>query len=250
MLAIDRWAWTNRWHGFHPAEKGVLAGGMLLLAVTLPALTTGPLIIIVMGLITVVGAGIPAVTWLRVMALPGAFLITSIPLLMLSLDFSSGLNIELSPRGGEIALNVVLRSLAAVSCLTFLTLTTPTVDLVPLLRRLGIPQPVVDIMLLIYRLVFVFLERADNTRRAQLARQGYRDFRHSLRSLGLLVSNLFQRSLERAQRMEIGLAARGFEGELRVLTPGRVLSLSRLVIIINLLLGVAVSGLLLDMIVQ
>ena len=250
MLAIDRWAWTNRWHGFHPAEKGLLAGGMLLLAVTLPAPTTAPIIIIVMGLVTVVGAGIPAVAWLRVMALPGAFLITSVPLLMLSLDFSAGLKVGISPRGGEMALGVVLRSLAAVSCLTFLTLTTPTVDLVPLLRRLGVPQPVVEIMLLIYRLLFVFLERVASARRAQIARQGYRSFRHSLRSLGLLVSNLFQRSLERAQRIEIGLAARSFEGELQVLTPRRVLSPSRLVIIISLLLGVAVSGILLDTVAQ
>lgn len=250
MLAIDRWAWTNRWHCIHPAEKGLLAGGMLMLAVTLPAPTTGPLIIAVMGLATVVGAGIPAVTWLRVMTLPGAFLITSVPFLILSLDFSSGLSMAFSPQGWETALRVVLRSLAAVSCLTFLTLTTPTVDLVPLLRRLGVPQPVVEMMLLIYRLVFVFLERAASARRAQIARQGYGSFRHSLRSLGLLVSNLFQRSLERAQRMEIGLAARGFEGELRVLTPGRVLSPSRLVIIISLLLGVAASGLFLDTVVQ
>lgn len=250
MLAIDRWAWTNRWHGLHPGEKGLLAGGMLLLALTLPAPTTGPLIIAVMGLATVVGAGIPAATWLRVMALPGAFLITSVPLLALSLDFSSGFRIGFSPLGWETALRVVLRSLAAVSCLTFLTLTTPAIELLPLLRRLGAPQSVVEIMLLIYRLVFVFLERADSARRAQLARQGYSSFRHSLRSLGLLVSNLFQRSLERAQRMEIGLAARGFEGELRVLTPERVLSPFRLVIIICLLLGVAVSGLLLDSVVQ
>ena len=246
MLAIDHWAWTNRWHRYHPVEKGLLAGGMLLLAVALPAPTTGPIIIAVMGLATVAGAGIPAFTWLRMMALPGAFLITSVPFLVLSLDFSSGLNIAFSPQGWEPALRVVLRSLAAVSCLTFLTLTTPVIDLVPLLRRLGIPQPVVEMMLLIYRLVFVFLERAASARQAQIARQGYTGVRHSLRSLGLLATNLFQRSLEQAQRMEIGLAARGFKGELRVLTPQRTFSQSRLLIIISLLIGVAALGLALD----
>lgn len=246
MLAIDRWAWTNRWRRYHPAEKGLLAGGMLLLAVALPAPTTGPVIIAVMFLATVAGAGIPAFTWLRVMALPGAFLITSIPFLVLSLDFSSGLSVALSPQGWEPALHVVLRSLAAVSCLTFLTLTTPAIDLVPLLRRLGVPRPVVEMMLLIYRLVFVFLERAASARQAQIARQGYAGFRNSLRSLGLLVTNLFQRSLERAQRMETGLAARGFQGELRVLTPQWTLSQFRLIIIISLLLGVAATGLALD----
>jgi hypothetical protein len=36
-------------------------------------------------------------------------------------------------------------------------------------------------------------------------------------SLGLLVATLFQRALERARRLEVVLAARGYVGELRVL---------------------------------
>jgi cobalt/nickel transport system permease protein len=219
---------------------------MLLLAVTLPAVATGPLILVIMSLAIVLGAGIPFLIWLRTMALPGAFLVTSVPFLALSVDFSSGFGIAFSPQGLQTAVYVMVRSLAAVSCLLFLTLTTPAIDLLPLLRRLGVPQAVVEIALLIYRLVFVFIERAAAGRQAQVARQGYTSFRNSLHSLGLLVTNLFQHSLIQAQRMETGLAARGFQGELRVLTPQRTLSRSRLAIIISLLMGVAVTGLFLD----
>ena len=247
MLTLDRFAWTNRWHRHPPAEKGLLAGGMLVLAVTLPAPTTAPIIIAVMFVTTVFGAGIPVVSWLRLMALPAGFLITSVPFLALSLDFSSGLHVAFSPQGLDTALSVLLRSLAAVASLMFLTLTTPTIDLVPLLRRLGVPQMVVEIMLLTYRLVFVFLERASTGRQAQVARQGYVGLRNSLRSLGLLVTSLFQRALERSRRMEIGLSTRGFQGELRVLTPERSISPARLVGTVALLLGVAATGLLLNM---
>nr|MBS0022212.1 cobalt ECF transporter T component CbiQ [Gammaproteobacteria bacterium] len=246
MLTSDGFAWTNRWHRHHPAEKGLLAGGMLVLAVTLPAPTTAPIIIAVMFVTTVLGAGIPAVTWLRLMALPSGFLITSVPFLALSLNFSSGLQVVFSPQGLEVALSVLLRSLAAVSCLTFLTLTTPTIDLVPLLRRVGVPPAVVEIMLLTYRLVFVFLERAATGHQAQIARQGYVGLRNTLRSLGLLVTSLFQRSLERSRRMEIGLTARGFQGELRVLAPKRSISRARVASAAGLLLGVAAAGLVLD----
>jgi cobalt/nickel transport system permease protein len=219
---------------------------MLVLAVTLPASTTSPIILAVMFATTVLGAGIPAITWLRLMALPGGFLITSVPFLALSLDFSPGLELAFSPQGLEVALTVLLRALAAVSCLMFLTLTTPLIDLVPLLRRLGIPQAVVEIMLLTYRMVFVFLERAASARQAQVARHGYVGLRNSLRSLGLLVSSLFQRSLERSRRLEIGLTARGFQGELRVLTPERSMSWARVVGTAALLLGVAATGFSLD----
>ncbi|MGF1616119.1 MAG: cobalt ECF transporter T component CbiQ [Gammaproteobacteria bacterium] len=246
MLAIDRFAWTNRWHPHHPAEKGLLAGGMLVLAIALPATTTAPIILLVMLLTTVLGAGIPASVWLRVMAVPLGFLIASLPLLVLSLDLTSGLQVVFSPQGLDIALSTLLRSLAAVSCLAFLTLTTPTADLMPLLRRFGIPQAVVELMLLTYRLLFVFLERATTGHQAQIARQGYVGVRNSLRSLGWLVSSLFQRSLERSRRLEIGLTARGFQGELRVLTPQWPLSRLRLIGTLGLLLGVATSGLALD----
>ena len=41
MLAIDRHAWTNRWHDRHPLEKLVPAGGMLLVALIPAAVADG-----------------------------------------------------------------------------------------------------------------------------------------------------------------------------------------------------------------
>jgi cobalt/nickel transport system permease protein len=246
MLAIDRHAWTSRWQDRHPAEKLLLGGGLLLISITLPPLTTGPLVFVIMGLATIAGAGVPASAFLRVIAIPGAFLLTSAPFLAISLNFSNGIRLSFSPAGLETALQVVMRSLAAVSCLAFLTLTTPIIDLLPLLRRLGVPQVIVEIMLLIYRLVFVFVERATSGQQAQAARQGYSSLGRSIQSLGLLIAGLFQRSLERARRLETGLAARGFEGELSVLTPARTLSRPHLVGVGGVLLAVALAGILLD----
>ncbi|WP_295438187.1 hypothetical protein [uncultured Thiodictyon sp.] len=42
MHAIDRHAWTNCWRRHRPGERLLLAGGGLVLALTLPPLTTGP----------------------------------------------------------------------------------------------------------------------------------------------------------------------------------------------------------------
>ena len=59
MHAIDRHAWTNRWRRHHPGEQLLLAGGGLVLALTLPPLTAGPLLCLLMAGATVVGAGVP-----------------------------------------------------------------------------------------------------------------------------------------------------------------------------------------------
>ncbi|MBV5275881.1 MAG: cobalt ECF transporter T component CbiQ [Lamprocystis purpurea] len=246
MLAIDRHAWTNRWRRHHPGEHLLLAGGGLVLALTLPPLTAGPLLCLLMAGATVVGAAVPMRAFLGVMALPTGFMLTSAPFLALSLDLRDGLHLSCSPAGATLALEVTLRSLGALSCLAFLALTTPVAELVPWLRRLGVPAAVVEIALLIYRLIFIFAERALAGQQAQAARQGYSTRPRSLKSLGLLIATLFQRALERARRLEVGLAARGYVGELRVLTPERPLSRRRLAGIGSLLLAVALGSVLLD----
>ena len=224
MQAIDHYAWTNRWRNRHPAEKLLPAVSLLMLTLILPPLIIGPLVLAGATLATVYGAGIPLRTWLNVLALPAGFLLAGVPFLAVSLDFTQGFSLHFSPDGLRLALDTIVRALAAVSCLSFLTLTTPLVDWVPLLRRVGIPAGIVELILLVYRLIFVFAERALTGRQAQTARLGYSRPDRSVRSLGLLAGNLFQRSLEQARRLEIGLAARGYAGDLNVLQPERTLS--------------------------
>lgn len=228
MRAIDHHAWTNRWRDRHPAEKLLPALGLLLSVLFLPPLTTAPLALAGAALATVRGAGVPLRALVAVMAAPLAFLLAGAPFLAISLRFDEGFSVGFSPAGGRLALDATLRALAATGCLAFLILTTPLADWVPLLRRAGVPTGVIELILLIYRLIFVFAERALTGRRAQVARLGYSRLDRGLRSVGLLAGNLFQRALAQARRMEIGLAARGYDGELRVLAPARPLSWLRL----------------------
>lgn len=228
MRAIDHHAWTNRWRGWHPAEKLLPAGSLLILTLVLPPLTTAPLVLAGMMVATVRGAGVPLKALLSVLAAPAAFLLAGIPFLAVSVDFAEGVNLHLSAEGLRLALTTTVRALAAMSCLAFLILTTPLTDWIAPLRRIGVPAGVIELILLIYRLIFVFFERALTGHQAQTARLGYSRVDRSVRSLGLLAGNLFQRSLAQAQRLEIGLAARGYHGELRVLAPRWNLSWTRL----------------------
>lgn len=230
MRAIDRHAWNNRWRDWHPAEKGLPALGLLLVTLTLPPLTTSPLVLGAITLATVWGARVSWAALLGVLAAPLLFLTLGLPFLALSVAFTPGFTVQLSADGFQLALTTALRSLAAMSCLAFLILTTPLSDGVALLRRVGMPAGVIELMLLMYRLIFVFAERALNGGQAQTARLGYSRLDRSVRSLGLLAGNLFQRALQQARRLEIGLAARGYEGALRVLTPPQHLSWLRLAV--------------------
>jgi len=242
VLAIDHFAWTNRWSAHHPAERLLLAGGLLVLSLVLPPRTGGPLILATASLAATAGAGIPVSVFLRVMAVPAGFLLTSVPMLALSVDLADGVRFAFSADGLATAVSVVLRSLAAVACLALLSLTTPVVDLMMLARRAGLPPVVEELALLIYHMLFGLLERTAAARRAQAARQGYADVRRSVRSLGLLAATVFQRALDRGRRLEIGLAARGYDGALTILSPARPWSRRRLALVLAVLAAVTVAG--------
>lgn len=228
MQAIDHYAWTNRWRNRHPVEKLLPALTLLALILALPPLSIGPPALAGAMLATVYGAGVPLRTLLSVWAAPAAFLLAGAPFLAVSVDVADGFHMRFSPEGLHLALETTLRALAATGCLSFLVLTTPAADWALWLRRIGLSAGIVDLVLLVYRLIFVFAERALIGGRAQTARLGYSRPDRSVRSLGLLAGSLFQRSLAQARRLEIGLAARGYDGELRVLMPEWPLSRSRL----------------------
>ena len=197
---------------------------MLLVALILPPWPTALLVIAVMLALTVAGARVPLRAALGTLAVPLGFLVTGMPVLALAVDVSDGCMWAWRRVGCGWRRRLRSRSLAATSCLVFLILTTPVAELVPMLGRLGVPRPVRELILLIYRLIFVFLERAVVGRQAQVARLGYDGPRRSIRSLGWLAGSLFQRSLDRGRRLETGLAARGFTGDLPQLGSDRAAS--------------------------
>ncbi len=244
VLATDRHAWTNRWRFIHPGEKALFVAGLLAADFALPALAVAPQVFWAAYLATVTGARVPGRAFWGVMAVPMLFLLAGIPALALSLNLDgAGPLLSLSPEGLALAAAVSLRSLAAVACLAFLILTTPVPDLLALARRLGLPPALVELAYLMHRLVFVVLERASAARQAQEARLGYRTFGTSIRSLGLLGGGLFLRSLDRGRRLDLGLAARGYHGELRVLGREPELSVKRLALAVLAVLVVVALAL-------
>ena len=244
MHLIDYCANTNRWHDRHPGEKLLLAGGMLMLSLLLPPFPGGVFILAIMVPAAIAGAGVPPRIYLRVCAIPLGFLLAGAVSLMVSVRWGApgGLHLAITHEAVIAAAKVTLRSVAAVSCLLFLALTTPMAELLILLRRLGLPVAVVDLMSLTYRFLFLFTETLHTMTLAQASRLGYGTLRQTYRSLALLTVSFFGRVLDRVRRLETGLAARGYQGELRILSEPRKLRRAALAGIVTLELLVVVAS--------
>ena len=71
------------------------------------------------------------------------------------------------------AMTVGMRSLSCACCLLFVLYTVPFSEGLQVLRQLKVPPLLTDLLLLMYRFVFLFLKTAAELGLAQRARGGY-----------------------------------------------------------------------------
>ena len=235
-LKLDTLAYTNKLREVPPEHKSIFAIVTLLISHA----THPPIQIIIalwMGIWTVVYAKIPAGIYIKILAAASFFWLTSLPALVINgvslSDISSiqsdswlGLNlgeyyIYLSHKGFHQALTIFTRAFASVSCLYFLMLTVPFTEVLQTLRRFKFPTLLIELLLLMYRFFFIFLNTATELSIALKSRLGYRNYRTGIRSLALLIGQLLKRTLQKYSQFSLGIEARGTNYEFRVYAPRR-----------------------------
>jgi len=118
--------------------------------------------------------------------------------------------------GLELALLVLSRSLSGICCLYFLALTTPMIELFAVFKASRLPESLIELTMLIYRYIFVFLEIAISIMYAQTIRLGYSNFRRSINSISMLTSTLFIRSWEQGDKLFLAMNSRCYDGKMTV----------------------------------
>ena len=221
-MLIEQCAYGNRWRQVAPAAKALFALGGLVAAFSArqpaAAATVGVLIV----LSAVLGAGIALDRFLRVALPPLGFLLLGCLSLAYSIDLQGENNqlvVQWLPSGWAPLQQLAARSCGALAAMLFLALTTPMIDLIALLRRLKAPEVLLELMVLCYRLLFVFFEAMHDTHTAQASRLGYATPRLTLRSLGSLAANLTVQIWQRAHALQIAAQSRNNDGPLHFLEP-------------------------------
>jgi cobalt/nickel transport system permease protein len=173
--------------------------------------------------ILVFQAKIPFKFYLKFIALPFIFGFLTLVFMALFFGvsepwFNTGIfNLAVYKDGFNLGFLVFARILGCFSCLGFLALTTPMTELFSILESLKIPKIVIEIAMLMYRFIFVFLGEAENMYHSQKTRMGYHGFKNSFRSLGMLASNLFIRTWIQGEQVYIAMESRGYDGSIKTL---------------------------------
>lgn len=228
MRVIDRYAYNNALRRIDPVQKGGLTMITVLLCLLLSRPVVGLLAMVWMLALVTLWARVPVVVFGRALLTEGLFLALSVTGLALSVSPGQPVPVlaawqigpiwfSTSSEALNLALSLLTRTLGCAAALNFLILTTPLTDLIELLRRVRVPETLIELMTLLYRAIFVLLESLGRMHTAQDARLGYRTPQRAMQSAAMLGSQLFLDAYRRSRRLQVALESRGLDGPLRVL---------------------------------
>ena len=225
-MIIDDYAYRNRLSKVNPNIKFVIGMLLLILSLINPYNYISLLIILTMSFIIVGVAKIELKDYIHFIKTPITFLIISI--IMILINFSNdkdillysieigSLYVGVSVESINSATHLFFRALSCLTCIYFIMLTTPFNQLIFVFKKLHLPDIVLEIAMLMYRFIFIFMEEVADIRKSQELRFGYINLKNGYNSFGLLVSMLFKRMMIRYDEMSIALDMKLYDGTFHI----------------------------------
>ena len=174
VFSIDYYAYISAIRDWNPMFKVFFALTVLVVCIAMDSLYVSLFILVTMGYLTVVRGRIPLHQYI----------------------------------------STLTKAMAAVSALFMMTLSTPSGEIISVLRKIHMPKLFVELMNMIYRYIFVIMETNRKMHDSAESRLGYVDYQTSLKSFTGTASNLLVVSLKKANAYYDALVARGYTGEL------------------------------------
>jgi cobalt/nickel transport system permease protein len=222
---LDDYAQSNALRETDPRLKLLLGLGAILFCVSSTTPIAPLFIAVTMSLITVRLAKIPAHFYITLLLIPLSFSLLSAVVVafmyggghqLFNFNFLS-LNLGIREEGANLALLLIARTIGGMCSLFFLALTTPMIEILSILKSLSLPEFLVELSMLIYRYIFVFVDQAAKIHSAQVMRLGDSGLKSSISSFAMLCSVLFLRSWEQGERLAVAMDARCYDGKLDLL---------------------------------
>jgi len=220
-LTLDSYAHSNGLRNVNPYFKVLFA----LITMIISLISTSPIIpltiFILLSFLIVYKAKIPIKFYLKFLTIPLIFAV--ITFIFMTIFFGVGMhifelgifNLAVTADGFNTGFLVFARILGGFSCLAFLALTTPMTELFAILEDIKIPKIVVELAMLMYRYIFVFLDEAINMYHSQQTRNGYSTIIKSYKSMGMLMSSLFIKTWISGEQTFVAMESRCYGGSMK-----------------------------------
>lgn len=245
---LDDYAQCNALKDVSPKVKLLLGLGSILICIS-SSTPAAPLFVAVSMSVIIVGiARIPVRFYAKLLLIPLSFALlssavvafmhgTGTPVFSLSV---LGLDLSVRDDGARLAALLIARTLGGMCSLFFIALTTPMIEIFSVLKSIRVPEVLLELSMMIYRYIFVFLDQAAMIHNAQTMRLGDSSLRTSVNSFAMLCSVLFLQAWEQGERLIVAMDARCYDGRLDLLHQSSRTS-ARSVMIVLAYLSVALA---------
>jgi cobalt/nickel transport system permease protein len=159
--------------------------------------------------------------WFAIMSVTGIILIYGGTDIFWRWDILQGLSVSVTRESLNKGIFVFCRVIGGMSAMIFIALTTPITDIFIVFRRCRVPDVVIDLMMIIYRTIFILMDQVIQIHDAQLMRLGYSSFRESIHSLATLSGAAFIASWDAGDDLIHAMDARCYVGKFALLGENR-----------------------------
>jgi cobalt/nickel transport system permease protein len=220
---LDNYAHSNGLKDANTFFKVLFAISTMLVSLVSTSPVVPLLITLFVSGLIIFEAKIPWKFYLKFLTIPLTFGLLSF--VFMSLFFGVGahildlgiFNLAVTVDGFNLGLLLLARVMGGFTCMAFLALTIPMTELFGELERFKIPQIIIELAMLMYRYIFLFLDEGINMYHAQETRLGYSSYRKSFKSMGMLGSNLFIRTWIKGEQAHVAMESRCYDGSIKTI---------------------------------
>ena len=185
-LKIDYYSYFSKLRFVNPYIKTAFFVFVLFYCVFMENIYVSLFVIITMAIITTLVGGINLKDYVYAMLLPLCFIMLST--ITIAINFTSTpindysikvLNFYINFGSRYRCIELLFRSMGAVSCLYGISMSTPIADIIQVLYSIKCPKLVVELMFLIYRFIFMLMDVLHNMTISATSRGGYDSYKNS-----------------------------------------------------------------------
>ncbi|MGC7873493.1 cobalt ECF transporter T component CbiQ [Desulfosporosinus sp. SYSU MS00001] len=235
---IDFYSYASKIRKWNATFKVLFAVLLMSLCIGLNNPYVSAAVILGMAYLIVMKGGLSLHEYLSVLAIPISFILLAT--LTIAVDFAwkpiGQYNLHLglfyvftSLEKLKEAIFMILKVFAAVSALQMMTLSTPSSEIISVMRKAHIPKLIIELMNMIYRYIFIILDVHSKMKNSANSRLGFCDFKTSLHTFGGIASNMLVISLKKANGYYDAMAARCYDGEMIFLEEDKKIDIIQLI---------------------
>ncbi len=230
IYSIDAYAYQSDLKKYSPGWKLLFSLLVLFFCLWANHMAVSVYIFVTMGVINRLKNKISWQDFVQLLKIPSIFIILACVAIAFEISSHNGtISVSMTKESAYESLAIMLRTFAAVNTLYFLALSTPIYHIIFVLQKIHIPKVLTELMLTIYRYIFILMQTQIHMKNAVESRLGYVDFKTACFSFSNTMASLLIVSFQKANKYYDAMISRCYQGELLFLEEKSICSMPLLI---------------------